>query len=67
MIFWFIFVSWVVFEVFLIRLIMLVSEEKKILLKQMKDVKVEINSTSDLLAVTEEDRREEEEPNEPWW
>ena len=33
----------------------------------MKDVKVEINSTSDLLAVTEEDRREEEEPNEPWW
>lgn len=69
MILWFMFGSWLVFEGFLIYFIMLLVQEKKILLKQLKDVKTEINSTADLMAITEEDRREqeEEETNEPWW
>lgn len=69
MILWFMFGSWLVFECFLIYFIMLLVQEKKILLKQLKDVKTEINSTADLMAITEEDRREqeEEETNEPWW
>lgn len=69
MILWLLFGSWLVFECFLIYFIMLLVQEKKILLKQLKDVKTEINSTADLMAITEEDRREqeEEETNEPWW
>ena len=68
---WLTFISWIIFEYFLIKLIIAVTKEKKILVKQLQDVKVEINSTTDLMAITDTtpQEEEEEEPEEQtdWW
>jgi len=52
---WFWFLSWVVLEAYLINFLRVLIREKKLLVKQMSDVKIEINNTSDLLAMTETD------------
>ena len=52
---WFWFLSWLGLEVYLINFLRLLIKEKKLLIKQMSDVKIEINNTSDLLAMTETD------------
>ena len=60
------FVSWLVFELFLIRFLVVLTKEKKALIKQIQDVKTEINSTADLLSITETPKQDEEE-QEGWW
>lgn len=64
MLMWCLFISWLVFELFLIRFIVVLTKEKKVLIKQLQDVKTEVNSTADLLAITETPEQEEE---EAWW
>ena len=66
MLMWFMFVSWLVFELFLIRFLVVLTKEKKALIKQIQDVKTEINSTADLLSITETPKQDEEE-QEGWW
>ncbi len=59
--FWFL--SWLGLEVYLINFLRVWTKEKKLLVKQMSDVKIEINNTSDLLAMTETDPADEYEEN----
>ena len=66
MLMWFMFVSWLVFELFLIRFLVVLTKEKQALIKQIQDVKTEINSTADLLSITETPKQDEEE-QEGWW
>lgn len=61
MIMWFMFASWLVFEFFLIKFIITLTKEKQQLIKHLQDVKQEINSTTDLLSITETRQEEEEE------
>lgn len=63
---WLMFVSWLIFEFFLIRFIVVLTKEKKQLIKHLQDVKQEINSTADLLSITETPQQEEEQ-EEGWW
>lgn len=62
---WCLFISWLIFEFFLIKFIITLTKEKKQLIKQLRDVKQEINSTADLLSITETPQQEEE--DEDWW
>ena len=56
---WACFTSWLVIEFYLIWFLRCLIKEKKILISQLTDVKeIEINSTSDLLAITEPDYEE---------
>ena len=66
MLMWLLFISWLVFEAVLIRFILLLSKEKQVLIRHLQDVKQEINSTTDLLSITETPQREEEQ-EEVWW
>ena len=61
---WFWYLSWLGLEVYLINFLRLLIKEKKLLIEQMSDVKIEINNTSDLLAMTETDPADEYE--ETW-
>jgi len=63
---WFMFISWLIFELFLIKFLIVLTNEKKQLIKHLRDVKTEINSTADLLSITETPKQEEEE-EEGWW
>jgi len=63
---WFMFISWLIFELFLIKFLIVLTNEKKELIKHLRDVKTEINSTADLLSITETPKQEEEE-EEGWW
>lgn len=65
MLMWCLFISWLIFEFFLIKFIITLTKEKKQLIKQLRDVKQEINSTADLLSITETPQQEEE--DEDWW
>ena len=60
------FISWLIFELFLIKFLIVLTNEKKQLIKHLRDVKTEINSTADLLSITETPKQEEEE-EEGWW
>jgi len=60
------FISWLIFELFLIKFLIVLTNEKKELIKHLRDVKTEINSTADLLSITETPKQEEEE-EEGWW
>ena len=40
MLMWLMFISWLIFEAFLIRFIIVLTKEKKQLLSQLKDVKI---------------------------
>lgn len=66
MLMWLMFISWLIFEFFLIRFIVVLIKEKKQLIKHLQDVKQEINSTADLLSITETPQQEEEQ-EEGWW
>jgi len=66
MLMWFMFISWLIFELFLIKFLIVLTNEKKELIKHLRDVKTEINSTADLLSITETPKQEEEE-EEGWW
>jgi len=66
MLMWLMFISWLIFEFFLIRFIVVLIKEKKQLIKHLQDVKQEINSTADLLSITETPQQEEEQEEE-WW
>lgn len=58
---WACFASWLVIEFYLIWFLRCLIKEKKILISQLTDVKeVEINSVSDLLAITEPEHEYEE-------
>lgn len=63
---WCLFISWLIFEFFLIKFIIILTKEKKQLIKHLQDVKQEINSTADLLSITETPQQEEEQ-EEGWW
>lgn len=65
MLMWLLFVSWLVFEFFLIKFIIMLTKEKAQLIKHLQDVKQEINSTTDLLSMTE--TRQEDEEQEEWY
>ena len=69
MLMWCVFLSWLMLEIVLIRFIVVLTKEKQAIIKQLKDVKQEvINSTSDLLSMTETSQQEEEEQeSEDWW
>jgi len=62
MLMWFMFISWLVFEVFLIKFILVLTKEKQELIKHLREVKTEISSTTDLLSITE--TREDDEEDE---
>jgi len=56
---WACFASWLVIEFYLVWFLRCLISEKKILISQLTDVKeIEINSTSDLLAITEPNHEE---------
>ena len=65
MLMWLLFISWLVFEFFLIKFIVMLTKEKAQLIKHLQDVKQEINSTTDLLSMTE--TRQEDEEQEEWY
>jgi hypothetical protein len=65
MLMWLLFISWLIFEFFLIKFIVILTKEKKQLIKHLQDVKQEISSTTDLLTMTE--TRQEDEEQEEWY
>ena len=68
MLLWLMFISWLVFEFHLLRLIIVLTQEKKKLISMLEsDVKKEVNTT-DILSITENSDKEEEEfVDREWW
>ena len=68
MLLWMMFISWLVLEFHLLRLVIVLTEEKKKLISMLEsDVKKEVNTT-DILSITENSDKEEDEfVDREWW
>ena len=55
---WSCFISWLVIEFYLVWFLRCLIREKQIIISELADVKIDINSTSDLLAITEPEHEE---------